>query len=199
MLVRRKRSKNARRRFVAAGFTLALAGHMFLLLLDPAPVAAAGFAECVSGAAASNLQSSTRFQRRLRDMIADSEPEMEPLATLNMNLQIAFAELRNAKFAYLLRHDPSRVTTDQGMTKFLNFDWTAEDDGAFSDEAPGNRLLIDRVATLTARNNADAGWPRMRKYFRDNLAKSEKYKNLISGFVAGNRTTEKLIADCRRG
>lgn len=176
---------------------LALAGH--LLLLHPASVAAAGFEECAARAATANQETFTRFQRRLRDLIADSKPEFEPLATLSMELQIAYAELRNAKIGYLLRHDPARVITGQGMGKFANFDWVADDDTAFADESPGNRRLADRVATLSARNNADPHWPQMRKFFRDTLAKDEKYKTLISDFMAENQVIEKLIAGCRPG
>ena len=173
-----------------------------LLLWVAWPVGASAstsaFVACASHAAATNLEAQTRFQQQLRDHVADTRPALVPLATLNMDLQIALAELRRAKIEYLLARNPDRIETRLGFARFTNFGWSETDETKFLAESDENKAMQERVAQLSARNNGHADWPELRKYFRDMLGIDEGFKAIMAEKSANRRNVEELLEGCRR-
>lgn len=181
----------------------ALIGLSFALLIatggpGSADTSADAFADCVRDAASEDMAAKTDFQRQLRDLIVRQRPEFEALATVNMELQTLFAEVRRAKFDYLLEHDPGRIDTANGLSKFSNFPWTDEDTALFKEDSVSYRDLESRLATLRKRNDSHPDWPQMREYFRSNLSQSAEFASVLARFQSRENDVETVVAQCRR-
>lgn len=178
---------------------LTIAGMILALQFGAlAPSSAAGFAECVGDAAARDFEAKKEFQAALRDLIVRHRPEFESLASLNMELQIAYAQMRKAKFRYLLKHSPARIRTDGGLSKFTNFEWTKEDSERFAGEDAGYRQLEQRKAKLAKANNGHPDWPKLREYFHGELGQRPQFGALMKRFQALQKEVGDLIAGCPR-
>ena len=159
---------------------------------------AATFADCVRDAAGRDLVAKTAFQRGMRDLVVQRRPAFRSLATVNMELQIAYAEARRSKLDYLLKHDAGRIETTRGLVRFTNFAWSDADTEKFIEESSSYRELDKRLATLKERNNGHPDWPKMRQYFRTALGQSPDFRALMARFQAGQRDVTAVISRCRR-
>lgn len=157
---------------------------------------ARGFADCVRDAASRDLVAKTEFQRDLRDLIVQKRPEFESLATVNMELQIMLAEARRAMFDYLLRHDPNRIDTTNGLVQFSNLEWFDEDSAKFMEESSSYRELEYRISALQEQNNDHPDWPKLREHFRSELSQSPDFKALMARFQTRQSNVEAVIAQC---
>jgi len=177
----------------------AIAGMILALQFSAlSPSSAAGFAECVRDATARDFDAKKEYQTALRDLIVRHRPEFESLASLNMELQIAYAQMRKAKFRYLLKHIPARIRTDGGLSKFTNFDWSKEDSERFAGEDAGYRQLEQRKAKLAKANNGHPDWPKLREFFHGELGKRPEYAAMMKRFLARQKEVGDLIAGCPR-
>lgn len=184
--------------------TYALIGLSFALLTATggpasADTSADAFADCVRDAASEDLAAKTDFQRELRDLLVQQRPEFESLATVNMELQTQYAEVRRAKFDYLLEHDPGRVDAANGLSKFTNFGWSDGDKALFMEESGSYRDLEARLSELRLQNNRHADWPKMRAYVRSELSQHPDFTSLVAGFQTRQGEIGAMIAQCRRG
>ena len=157
------------------------------------------FVDCVQEAASEDLVAKTDFQRGMRDLIVRQRPEFAALATVSMELQIQYAKVRQAKFDYLLKHDPDRIDTANGLSKFTNFEWFDEDKVKFIEESGSYRDLETRLAKLREQNDGNLDWPKMREHFRSELGQSPEFASLMARFQTRQGKIEVLIAQCRRG
>jgi hypothetical protein len=188
---------------MSSKITYALIGLSFAILTVAggpglADTSADPFADCVRDAASEALAAKTEFQTDLRDLIVSQRPDFEALATVNMELQILFAEARRAKFDYLLKSDRGRIDTANGLGKFSNFPWTDEDTALFKEDSAAYRDVESRLATLRKRNNSQPDWPQMREYFRSDLSQSADFAAVMAGFQGRQKDVETAIAQCRR-
>lgn len=158
---------------------------------------AGGFADCVRDAASEDLANKTEFQRGLRDLVVQKRPEFESLATVNMEFQILLAERRRAKFDHLLKHDPNRIDTTNGLVQFSNFEWFNEDSARFMDESSSYRDLEFRISTRQEQNNDHPDWPDLRQHFRSELSQSPDFKALMARFQTRQSNVEAGIAQCQ--
>lgn len=179
-------------KWLSALFALGL----LTLASHPAHAAAGDFKACAGKAAEMNLAAQKDFQNRLHKIIVDSKPEFKALAGINRDLQVRLAEDRYAKTAYLLGKHPERIITGAGLMKFSNFDWSAGDDSRFLGENEENRKRQESITDLTKRNNFHADWPRLRGYFRSELAKMTEYKTLMADFTSKQIEVKNQLAAC---
>jgi hypothetical protein len=158
---------------------------------------AGAFADCVRDAADRNLVAKTAFQSGLRDLIVRDRPELESLATVQMELQILLAEAWRAKFDHLLTHDPARIDTANGLGRFSNFPWTDADSADFKEESRSYRRLELRISTLEDQNNGHPDWPELRAHFRSELSQDPDFEALMTRFQTEQATVKAVIAQCR--
>ena len=161
-----------------------------------APVRAADFPECAQDIANKDFFAKQAFQTNLRDMIVGPRPDFKELADINMNLQIAYAEFRKAKLAYLLEHDPDRIAKTGGLSKFSNFDWSEKDQEKFVQANDAHARLAEKVEKLKEVNNSHTDWEKMRGYMRGVLSKKPEFEKLMSNFFADQKKLGKLLAKC---
>ncbi len=162
------------------------------------PASADAFADCVRDAASQDLAAKTAFQRDLRDLIVEQRGEFAAVATVNRDLQIAFAEARRARFDYLLAHDPDRIDTANGLSRFSNFDWSEADSNNFMAESESYRDLEQRIARLEERNNGHPDWPKLREYFHAELTRSPAFSSVMAHFQGRQIAVAARLAECRR-
>lgn len=161
------------------------------------PVSADAFADCVRATASADMVAKVEFQRDLRNLVVQNRPEFEALANVSMNLQILFAEARRKKFDYLLKQDPNRIDTANGLGRFTNFDWSDDDTKNFMAESDSYRDLETRISQLKERNNGHADWPELRAYFRAELNQSAEFSGVMARFQDRQSEVEVDIARCR--
>ena len=155
------------------------------------------FADCVRGTASEDMVAKVEFQRNLRNLVVQNRPEFEALATVNMELQIMFAEARRKMLDYLLKHDRDRIDTANGLGRFNNFAWSDEDTKNFMAESQSYRGLQGRISQLEDRNNGHPDWPGLREYFRAGISQSPDFTALMARFQTRQREVEADVAKCR--
>lgn len=156
------------------------------------------FDDCVRDASDKLLAAKSDFQRDFRDLIVRGRPDFEAIATRNMELQILLAAARRAKVDYLLAHDPDRIETGDGVSRFSNFTWSREDAAAHMEQSPAYRDMETRLSTLLTKNNDDPVWPSLREYFRSELSQSPDFEVLISRLQGHEGEVDAMIAHCHR-
>ena len=162
------------------------------------PASADAFADCVRGTVSADMVAKVQFQRDLRNLIVQNRPRFEALATINMQLQILYAEARRRKFDYLLAHDPERIDTANGLSRFSNFAWSDQDSNNFMAGSDSYRDLETRISQKKDQNNGHPDWPEMRAYFRSELNQSAEFNGVMARFQDRQRAVEADVAQCRR-
>ena len=100
-------------------------GVLAFLVISPAT--AADFAETARKAQAAYAAAQREWQIGLAALAVEQRPEFEAIAKAQRDLQVAYIERRTSRFEYLMAEDPSRIVLTEGLSPFINFDWTDED------------------------------------------------------------------------
>ena len=116
-----------------------------------------------------------------------------------MGLQIAMAQARMAKLAYLLKHDSARVETGKGLAKFRNFDWSSVDDAALAGADPDAAARLARIVDLRKKNDGHPDWPKLREFMIAEVSPGPAFRALIARFSENDRAVRAGLEDCRRG
>jgi hypothetical protein len=161
------------------------------------PARAETFVECAERAYAQAASSSQQWQRDFRELLVKMRPDLAPVATLEMEHQLALIDSREARFRFLLRTDARRVQTRQGLTAFRNFDWTEADAGALRQQTPGYVASERNAAELGRQVQAHRDWPAMREYVRTTLSASPQFQELLKRFQEREREIEPVLRSCQ--
>jgi hypothetical protein len=157
------------------------------------------FSECGERAYAQAASASQEWQRTVRDLLVKVRPDLEPLATLEMDHQLALIDRRQARFRYVLRADSGRVHTREGLAAFRNFDWTEADAGVLRKQNPSYAAIERTVAELERQVRAHSDWPAMREYVRTTLTASPQFQELLQRFQERERGIEPVLRTCPPG
>jgi hypothetical protein len=163
------------------------------------PARAETFAECVERAYAQAVAGSQQWQRDFRALLAKARPDLAPLATLEMEHQLALIDRRQARFRYVLRADAGRIYTRDGLAAFRNFDWTEADAGVLRQQNPAYAAIERNVAELERQVRAHSGWPAMRDYVRTTLSVNPQFQELTERFQERERGIEPVLRTCQPG
>lgn len=169
---------------------------IFLSFSETSLALSDGFEACVTKAAAHDLQAKRAFQTSLRDLIISTKPKFKALAELSAQLQITLAERRAARLQTLVKSDPKRIETHQGIAKFTNFAWSKGEDAALIKQDEAYKKLNDDAMALRAQNNGHADWPKLRAFFRTELVKKADYQKIFQDYSARRGALKVLIASC---
>ena len=181
-----------RTRIQFAFFALVLMAQMSLV----APALAMDFVECASGIATKDFVAKKFFQTKLRDMVVGPRPDLKELANLNMELQIALAEARKTIIVYLVEHDPARLSTTGGLSRFSNFEWSDEDQEKFVQANEAHAQLEERVEKLRKANDSHPLWGKMRGFMNRELSKNPEFEKLMTQFMADQARVNDMLLKC---
>jgi hypothetical protein len=157
------------------------------------------FAGCAERAYAQAAGASQQWQRDFRELLVKVRPDLAPLATLEMEHQLALIDSRQARFRFLLRTDARRVQTREGLATFRNFDWTEADAGVLRQQTPGYAAIERNGAELGRQVREHRDWPAMRDYVRTTLSVSPQFQALIKGFQEREHGIEPVLKSCQPG
>ena len=104
-----------------------------------------------------------RFQQDMYDMLASRWRHLEGLAAAQRDLQLALIDAQTLRFYFLLQHHPKKIVRDQGISPFLNFDWTQEDNDQLRADSPDYGELEKRIKRLQGRSDGHPRWPEARE------------------------------------
>ncbi len=164
-------------------------GVLAFLVISPAT--AADFAETARKAQAAYAAAQREWQIGLAALAVEQRPEFEAIAKAQRDLQVAYIERRTSRFEYLMAEDPSRIVLTEGLSPFINFDWTDEDTQTLREADPA--ALDVKVAALRKSNDDQRDWSSFREYFRNTLLKSKEYQALFSAFMEKQKAVEALL------
>ncbi len=165
------------------------------IVVTPWGEAAGGdrFTDIAKKARAEYTVAQEEWQRSLAELVIRTHPEFAAVASAQRDLQLAYIELRTARFEYLLEHDPSRIVLTDGLSKFTNFEWSDHDTETLIEADPSYAALERKVSALRKKNDEQTDWPEFRKYFRNTLSKSNEYQDLLKEFVSRTKEVEVLL------
>ena len=143
-----------------------------LAFLVISPATAADLAETARKAQAAYAAAQREWQIGLAELAVEQRPEFEAIAKAQRDLQVAYLERGTSKFEYLMAEDPSRIVLTEGLSQFINYDWSDEDTQTLREADPGYAALDVKVAALRKSNDDQRDWGSFREYFRNTLLKS---------------------------
>jgi len=161
-----------------------------------APAQGEEFFDCPKSVALEDFKSKQLWQMDLRNLIVRGKPEFKELANLQFELQVTLAFARKEVIGYLLERQPDRIATDQGLSKFSNFDWSEQDGDKFAAESEKSRKLMESIEKLKQANDSHPGWGEMRAYMNKTLGKSDEFKALLTRFMADQKQVAALLDQC---
>ena len=169
----------------------------FLLTGSGVPALAASFDECLTAIIDTDLQAKRTFQTDLAAFLIQQNADFTSLADQNRDLQIALAESRRANLVFLLATDPGRMVIDQGVSRFMNFDWSEQDDNAQKASDPEYQKLSDRITELKRQNIKHPDWPRVRQFFKDTLTEMPAFQQMMGAIQASRDAGSKALLECK--
>lgn len=126
---------------------------------------------------AAYVQAQRQFQEELADLLVTRRPDLKELILVSRDSQVALIDRRSLEFGYLLANHPERIISDQGISRFTNYDWTDDDANTLKRANPEYEAAIKRIQTLQKRSDEDPQWPALRAANRA-LAKDPDYQKL---------------------
>ena len=159
----------------------------------PSSANADNFRDAATRARTEYAAAQVKWQTGLAALVAQSKPEFKEIATVQRDLQLSWIEQGTAQFRYLLDHDFHRIVLTNGVSQFLNFEWTDADTKALTKSNPTYDKLQKRIKVLEKKNDEQPDWPKFRVWFHDTLSKSKDYEALLSAFQAKDKEVEDLL------
>lgn len=117
------------------------------------------------------------FQNSLADLLVSAIPDAKELILIQRDLQIVMREIRSRQYYYLLETDPSRIVRTEGISRWINFDWSKDDEARLLMD-PSYASLVGRKEKLYGQNQGHPMWPVIRAGLPDVMA-TEEYQNIM--------------------
>lgn len=136
------------------------------------------------------------WQQELAEFLTRHQPELKDLIALNRDVQLAMIEKRSLEFQYLLKVDPERIVTDQGMSRFTNFDWDNQDAQELRQVNPAFAQVEERIKDLRQRSDSHPQWPVLREAHQS-LAKDPEYEVIYDRFQEKVTQAEQILAEAK--
>lgn len=159
--------------------------------------AADTLSECAARAYAEDVAAKQDWQRGLRELIVTAKPDLAPLATLDMEQQLALIDRRQAQFKYLLRTDARRIHTREGLPAFRNYEWTDADARVLREQNASYVAVERKIADLERQTRGHSDWPALRDYSRTVLAVSPGFQDLLKRLQARDSTIAGILKGCQ--
>jgi hypothetical protein len=169
-----------------------IAGAMLVVLFATSLGRSSASSEKAQKAWTAYIQAQRQYQQELADFLVSRRPDLKELILVNRDLQLALIERRSLEFRHLLATHPERIVTNQGISKFSNYDWTDEDGKDLRSTTPDYEAAINHVKALQRRSDGDSHWDALRAANRA-LAKKVDYQKIYDRFGHRTEAAEKLL------
>jgi hypothetical protein len=132
------------------------------------------------------------FQQSFFESAVAKWPEYKELLMQYRELQLAKIERRSMIYYYWLENEPDRIVRDQGIERYLNFQWTRRDIAIFNAKVEGFKELNQRVEYLNSKNYKDKDWKKFTAVL-SSIATDADYKKLLADMAASFEAGKILI------
>lgn len=153
------------------------------------------YQKCLLKVSAADLKAKVKFQTDLSGLVIEANPGLGNLASLNRELQIGLAKVRNMKLNYLIEDDVARLVSASGLTRFTNFDWTFVDDADLGALKPEFSALLDQLDILAEENNDNPAWPDLRARFVE-LQEGKEFQKILERFIEQQEKAGQRLEKC---
>lgn len=164
-----------------------------LAIVTPLAASADSFYDIATQARTKYAAAQEGWQRGLVELVMQISPNFQEIATVQRDLQLAYIEQNTVRFRYLLEHDSNRIILTNGVSQFVNFEWSDKDTKALIESNPKYVQLQKQIVELEKKNNQELDWPKFRTWFRDALSKSGDYKTLLSDLQTKRKEVEDTL------
>lgn len=149
---------------------------------------------CLQRAHATSLSVQRQFQRDLQQLIEKVRPDLTDVAALGVDTQMAYFDVVEARFAYLLKAQPTRIEAVIGPNGgAVVFDWSDKDTAALLRADPSYEQLEVRWVKLktTTERHPD------RAKLLDYIQSSPEFRALSRRFVETHHAVKAILEQCR--
>ncbi len=164
-------------------------------LVVPHLATATDLATCLKQVADEDLNQKVSFQGKMRDIIVEKQADLQPLANLQHDYQVALGQSRNGRLKYLVDNQIKRVSINE-LSQFRNFDWDEEDQRAFLNADKKNQAQQKIIWDLKKKNQNHPDWPKLREFMGKHLRGSKEFQDLMKTFTTTQTNTEGLLKNC---
>lgn len=173
--------------------------HLTTMMVVVALVASANGSDgdsmaCLQRAHAKSVSIQRQFQRDLQRLIEKDRPDLKDVAAVGVATQMAYFDMMEARFAYLLRTQPGRIeTVVEPNGAAVVFDWSDKDTTALLKADPTYEQL--EVKWLSLKTTAERH--RDRSKLLDYIQSSQEFRALSRRFVETHHAVKDILERCR--
>lgn len=167
---------------------------MVILFVGSAAASANDFHECLRRAHSTSVFVQRQFQRDLQRLVTKARPDLKDVAAVGVETQMAYFDVVEARFAYLLRVEPTRIeTVIRPNGAAVVFDWSSKDTAAFVKTDPRYEALELRWFQLKiqAEKHPD------RSQLLNFIQSSQEFRALSKRFVETHQSVKEILEHCR--
>ncbi len=154
------------------------------------------FEECVTQARGIDGDGRRMWHDEMYAYIVKHAEQFEGVAGARREYQQAQLDLEQTRFDYLLKNDPRRIVTDQGLTLFRDPTWTNEDSEALAAIDPEFSALKKRAVEMQEANREHPQAGVFAEFFHVTLATSKSYAKVVEVWQANDEEVASLLKRC---
>jgi len=138
------------------------------------------------------ISSQKKLQVALHELVRLHRPDLKPVIDKSREWQLGLADLRSRRFYRLLETDPQKIVRTAGLSEFVNFSWTDQDETTLREVDSDFRRLAERVDQLGREVPADPAFSEIETQLKL-LEKDPGYLEILARFRFVRRDVEKAL------
>ena len=169
-------------------------GAIVICLVASAHASNTNSLACLQRAHSSSVSVQRQFQRNLQRLVESNRPDLAGAAAAGAATQMAYFDVIEARFAYLVRTQPKRI---EGVIRpngaAVVFDWTDADTAALSRADPQYEQVEVKWVHLRTQTERHPD----RSHLLDYIQSSQDFRALSMRFVRQHRVVKDILEQCR--
>lgn len=176
------------------GVCHAIIGAMVICLVTSVHASNTNSLACLQRAHSTSVSIQRQFQRDLQRLVESNRPDLTGAAASGAATQMAYFDVIEARFAYLVRTQPKRI---EGVIRpngaAVVFDWTTADTAALSRADPQYEQIEIKWTHLRTQTERHPDRSRLLDYIQS----SQDFRALSMRFVEEHRVVKDILEQCR--
>lgn len=149
---------------------------------------------CLQRAHATSVSIQRQFQRDLQRLVERERPDLRSVAAAGVATQMAYFDVVEARFAYLVNTQPKRIEGVIGPNgAAVVFDWSDVDTAALLRTDPRYEQIEVRWVTLKTQTERHPDRAQLLNYIHS----SQEFRALSMRFVREHRVVKDILEQCR--
>lgn len=151
---------------------------------------------CSKWAHAADAAAQRHWQQELHDFVGRARPDLEGAARAQLVYEMACLDRFEARFQYVLEHQPQRFLIKPGLTGLRDFDWTQVDETVLGERDARYARLVRHIDRLRSRNEARVDWPALRSFCEKAPPPHADWGRLVDARRSRDAEVERLLREC---